>query len=557
MLRRISILSSLILLLTLAPADAAVALRPAQPQAQYSNATWQASYWNNQEQSGAPALVRTESDINYTWGSTAPIPGINADHFSARWTRYVDLTSGTYRFTATSDDGIRAWVDNVLIIDQWNNHAVKLFTADRTLTAGSHLIVVEYYENTGLAVAKFLWDEVSTPIYNWRGEYFNNMTLAGAPALVRDDTHIDFNWGDAAPAPGINADHFSARWTHTIRPTPGRYRFTAISDDGIRVWVDNVLIIDQWNVHAYQTFAVDWVLTAGSHPVVVEFYENDGWAGARLSWDLIAIPTSIWHGEYFNNTTLSATPALVRDDAQINFNWGYGSPAPGIVNANRFSAHWTGHFDLPAGAYRFTLTVDDGARLWVNDHLLIDTWNNPLLRTYSDIFLPGGPIPIKLDYYESAGNATVRLAWTLSTSPGTVIVDDTDLGFTKGGMVDEWYTANEGYGGRLFWTHSEAEVQNHYNWARWRPILMPGQYEVFVYIPEHYITTLQANYRISHAGGSTQRSVNQSINGGRWVSLGTYQFLGESDNYIALEDFTSEPDLTRLIAFDAMKWEPR
>ena len=52
-------------------------------------------------------------------------------------------------------------------------------------------------------------------------------------------------------------------------------------------------------------------------------------------------------------------------------------------------------------------------------------------------------------------------------------------------------------------------------------------------------------------------SVNQSINGGRWVSLGTYQFLGTSDDYVALENVTSEQNLTRMIAFDAMKWEPR
>ncbi|MBN1873714.1 MAG: hypothetical protein JXA33_05755 [Anaerolineae bacterium] len=556
MLRRISILSGLILLLSLVPASTVFAQSFAQPQTPHSDPTWQASYWNDQTLSGSPALVRSESVINYNWGSASPVPSINADHFSARWTRYIDLTAGTYRFTAASDDGIRVWADNVLIIDQWNDHALQLFAADQTLTTGSHLIVVEYYENTELAVARVSWELVRIPIFNWRGEYFNNMTLSGAPALVRDDAQIDFNWGSASPAPGINADHFSARWTHTIRPTPGRYRFTAISDDGICAWVDNTLIIDQWNVHALQTFAVDWVLTAGSHPVVVEFYENDGWAGARLSWDLIKIPTPTWHGEYFNNMLLSATPALVRDDAQINFNWGGSFPAPGIVNVNGFSAHWTGQFDLPAGAYRFTLTVDDGARLWVNDHLLIDTWRDQIMQTYSDIFLPGGPIPIKLDYYESTGNAAVQLACTFNTSPGTVIVDDTDLGFTKGGTAAEWYTANEGYGGRLFWIRSEAEVQINYNWARWCPILKPGQYEVFAYIPEYYATS-QANYRISHAGGSTQRNVNQSINGGRWVSLGTYQFLGTPNDDVTLEDVMAEPDPTRLIAFDAMKWEPR
>ncbi len=555
MFRRINSLISLILALALT--GAALAQGPVQPQG--TDPTWQATFWNNQTLSGSPALVRNESDINYNWGSGSPASSVNADRFSARWTRYIELTPGTYRFTATSDDGLRAWVDNVLIINQWNDHAVQTFTADQAMAAGTHLVVVEFYENTELAVARFSWELVRTPIYNWRGEYYDNMTLSDAPALVRDDAQIDFNWGSGSPAPGvINTDHFSARWTRTIQATPGRYRFTAISDDGIRVWVDNALIIDQWNVHAHQTFAADWVLTAGSHPVVVEYYENDGWAAARLSWDLIKIPIYTWRGEYFNNTTLSASPALVRNDTQINFNWGSGSPASGVVNANGFSAHWTGQFDLPAGSYRFTLTVDDGARLWVNDHLLIDTWGDQSAQTYnSDIYLPGGPIPIKLDYYENSGNALVQLAWTLSAPPGTVIVDDTDLGFTKGGTAAEWHTANEGYGSRMFWTRSNDEARVNYNWARWRPILKPGQYEVFAYIPERYTTTSQADYRISHAGGSTQRSVNQSVNGGRWVSLGTYQFLGTTDDYVALNDVTSEPDLTSLVAFDAMKWEPR
>ena len=393
----------------------------------------------------------------------------------------------------------------------------------------------------------------------WQAFYWNNKTLSGAPVLVRNESDINYDWGSGSPAPSINADNFSARWTRYLNVTPGTYRFTVTSDDGIRVWVDDALIINQWDDHASQTFTADWGLITGHHLVVVEYYENDGLAGARLSWDLIRTPIRYdWRGEYFNNMTLSGAPALVRNDAQIDFNWGSGSPAPGVVTADSFSAHWTRLLDLPAGSYRFTLTVDDGVRLWVNNHLLIDTWRVQSPRTYTaDIYLPGGEIPIELEYYENDGGAVVQLAWTLVTLPGTVIVDDTDPGFTKGGTATEWYTANEGYGGRLFWTRNNDAVRINYDWARWRPILKPGQYQVFVYIPERYTTTSQANYRISHDGGYTQLSVDQSGNGGRWVSLGTFTFRGTTDDYVALDAVTSEPDLTRLIAFDAMKWEPR
>ena len=393
----------------------------------------------------------------------------------------------------------------------------------------------------------------------WQAFYYNNKTLSGSPVLLRNESDINYDWGSSSPDPSVNADSFSARWTRYLNVTPGTYYFTATSDDGIRVWVDNALIINQWDEHPPQTFTADWGLLTGHHLVVVEFYENGGGAVARLSWNLIRTPIRYdWRGEYFNNMMLSGAPALVRNDAQIDFNWGSSSPATGIVNADKFSAHWTRQLDLPASSYRFTLTVDDGARLWVNNHLLIDTWQVQAPRTYTaDIYLPGGEIPIELEYYENDGGAVVQLAWTLVTLPGTVIVDDTDPAFSQGGSATGWYTANEGYGGRLLYTRNNDEMRPNYNWARWHPNLKPGQYEVFVYIPELYSTTSQAIYRISHADGLAQRSVDQSTNSGRWVSLGTFAFLGTSDDYVALDDVTSEPYGTRLIACDAMKWEPR
>ena len=78
-----------------------------------------------------------------------------------------------------------------------------------------------------------------------------------------------------------------------------------------------------------------------------------------------------------------------------------------------------------------------------------------------------------------------------------------------------------------------------------------------MYIPDRYTTTGAANYWVSHRGGLTKRVVSQSANGDRWVSLGTYDFAGTSKDYVSLSDVTGEVRLSRLIAFDAMKWEPR
>jgi hypothetical protein len=292
---------------------------------------------------------------------------------------------------------------------------------------------------------------------------------------------------------------------------------------------------------------------------VVEFYEKTGDAVARLSWAPLMTITN-WRGEYFNNKTLSGAPALVRDDARIDFRWSTGSPAPGVIGKDGFSVRWSRSLSLAAGSYRFSMTVDDGGRLWVNGHLLIDAWKDQAPRTYtSDIYLPGGGVPVKMEYYENAGDATAELSWTKGDGssgpgPGTIIVDNGDKGFVKGGAASSWRSEPEGYAGDLLWTKNNDRVRPNYNWARWYPGLKAGRYEVLVYVPHRFSTTAKARYWVSHRDGLTLRVVSQSDYSNQWVSLGTYHFRGSSDDYVSLADVTFEAYLSRLIAFDAVKW---
>jgi len=392
----------------------------------------------------------------------------------------------------------------------------------------------------------------------WQAYYWNNMALSGAYALQVSETSLDHTWGAAKPYPEIQADQFSARWTRYL-DLVGTYRFTATSDDGIRVYLDGVQIINEWYDHGVKTVSVDRVLSAGHHLVVVEYYENAGDAGARFSWAPVTTITN-WRGEYYNNKSLTSSAALVRDDAQINFSWGSGSPKAGTVNSDSFSARWTRNLSLAAGNYRFSMTVDDGGRLWVNGHLLIDAWKDQAVRTYTgDIYLPGGAVPVKMEYYENTGAATAKLSWTKIGSSGgsAIIVDDGDPGFVKGGNASSWRRVLEGYNGDLLWTKNNDYVRPNYNWARWYPGLTAGRYQVYVYIPHNYTTTAKARYWVSHRDGLTLRVVNQSAYSNQWVSLGTYRFQGNSNDYVSLADVTYEPYLSRLIAFDAVKWVPR
>jgi len=544
------------------------AQEPWPPEPRLTDPFWQVAYWNNMALSGDPVVQGSDQHLSWDWGSGAPRGGVNADRFSARWKRYVNVTdAGTYRFTTTSDDGIRVYVDGDLIIDEWHDQSAHIFVGDVNLTVGHHLVVVEYYENMGDAVAKLTWwGPIPTTPHSWRGEYFADRHLTGEPVLVRDDPvdgesgGLDFNWGTGSPAAHIPSDGFSVRWTRMIPLEPGAYRFTATSDDGIRIWADDQLVINQWHDHPAQTFTGDVNLMGANHTIVVEYYENRGAALAQVSWEPVPTPSQSWRGEYYANRWLNDPPVLVRDDQNLGFYWSYGSPANGIPSDD-FSVRWTRVFHFEPGSYRFTTTTDDGVRLWVNGHLLIDEWHDQSLSPHNGTIYLSGDVPIKMEYYEHGGMASAWLTWDRDDGPpppppGAIVVDDTDQGFVKGGSMSGWHTAAEGYGGRLTWTRNNDQWRSNYNWARWYPDLAPRRYEVFVF-PERYTTTSRARYWVSHRDGYTLRLVNQSTNGDRWVSLGTYWFRGSRDDYVSLADITHEQYRSRLIAFDAVKWEPR
>jgi len=77
--------------------------------------------------------------------------------------------------------------------------------------------------------------------------YYNNADLT-SPAVTRDDTAINFDWGRAAPAAGVDPSTFSVRWTGFVKPTYGQtYTFYTTADDGVRLWVNGQLLIDHWS----------------------------------------------------------------------------------------------------------------------------------------------------------------------------------------------------------------------------------------------------------------------------------------------------------------------
>ncbi len=107
-------------------------------------------------------------------------------------------------------------------------------------------------------------------------------------AGTRIDAQLDFDWGTTAPEPlEGKGDQFSIRWEGVLRvPVAGKYSLTVLSDDGIRVWVGEQLVVAEYSDHAPREDLVDLPLEVGDYPLRVEFYENGGLAVARLFWQL-------------------------------------------------------------------------------------------------------------------------------------------------------------------------------------------------------------------------------------------------------------------------------
>lgn len=119
-----------------------------------------------------------------------------------------------------------------------------------------------------------------------RGEYFDNEDFTGLK-LTRTDATVDFNWGFASPDPLINPETFSIRWTgQLIAPVSGNYVLVTQSDDGVRLWLGNQLMIDNFTSHPLtEDRSSSIALNAGqSYNLRLEYFEMTANAIIRLMW---------------------------------------------------------------------------------------------------------------------------------------------------------------------------------------------------------------------------------------------------------------------------------
>ena len=275
------------------------------------NPSWSAQYYNNPTLNGDPVVTRTDANIAFNWGIAAPVNGVNADNFSIRWATDIFLNAGTYRFYALADDKVRISFNfESPVINTFDNPAIgQTVTGDiNVTTSGTYHIQVDYQEISDNAYAFVSFANLATnptgpnfaapvnvPISGapWTAQYYSNTNLSGDPAAILSESSPSHNWGSGSPLPSVPADNFSARWTSVQALNGGNYVLQVRADDGVRVFVNGVLVINQFGGSTGQTYTANLTLPTGQNSFQVEFVEFSGDAFLDFQLSQPNAPTAV------------------------------------------------------------------------------------------------------------------------------------------------------------------------------------------------------------------------------------------------------------------------
>ena len=272
------------------------------------------------------AISNLTSSTNYpnTPNSTSQVTLFEApvdisDNYGQRISGYVCTPqSGNYTFWISGDDNSELWLSTdansvnktrIAYVPGWSNSrewtkSSEQQSASIALVAGQRYYIEALMKEGGggdnLAVGWQLPDAtLERPIPATRiasftavagtgltGAYYDNQDFTGA-LLSRIDATVDFDWGNSSPATSMGSDQFSVRWTGEVEaPVSGSYTFSTTSDDGVRLSINNVQVVNNWTLHGPTTDnGTAMSLSAGQkYNVNMEFFEASGGAVARLLW---------------------------------------------------------------------------------------------------------------------------------------------------------------------------------------------------------------------------------------------------------------------------------
>ena len=304
-----------------------------------------------------------------------------ANVFSVRWTgKVTPLYTETYTFITSTDDGVRLWVNNQLLVNQWHDQGTTSYQGTIALTAGAAVdIRMEFYDNEWGATAQLEWQSASQPRQIIPRDRLS--TPAAAAAAL-------------AAAPNYTAARL------LVSPA------TAPTDPG----------------------AGASAAAAAATPTSRTFHRPSARPSkpSSTSHTVTTGPESGLHAEYFSGENFNAF-VTARTDDSIAFYWPEGAaPLPGVAG-DRFSVRWTGRIrPMFSEDYSFFMVTDEGVRLWVNGELLVDRWN-PSAQTDGEtpgvpIFLRAGQFyNLQVEFQNVIHDGWVELKWESDSQPREIV----------------------------------------------------------------------------------------------------------------------------------------
>lgn len=251
---------------------------------------WSADYFGNMTLAGTPVVSRCDPAINFNWQGAAPATGVPANQFSARWTRVSTLAAGTYNFTATGDDGIRVKLDGTVIVDGWRDQGATTYTVSKAVTAGTHTVVVEYYQNAYDAVAQFSYAVTGTP--SPANLISNPNLVTGSPVPT---CFSDGGWGQRTVTQALSTDVPTGTTGRSWRIDTTNY----VNGDSKLVPSDAAGCVNDVDPGASYTIGVSYKSTTANLSIPLFTYQaGSGWVywttlrslPAATSWTSVSYP---------------------------------------------------------------------------------------------------------------------------------------------------------------------------------------------------------------------------------------------------------------------------
>lgn len=313
------------------------------------------SFWNSKSpfSDGGEMVVYDSHDITFVnnigWANPAYSSGNYGIRDDGNWASNANITwknniafngtvgdSAVYlnKTTTTSIDNTNILGVNPLFVNPTivpDSADFKLQSTSPAINAGTSALGLPYYDiaysprvqlgTVDMGAFESVTIVTSISGDGLKGQYYNTHNLTGPIAVTRIDGTVNYDWTMGSYVAGQPVDNYSVRWTGQVLPRyTGTYTFEAETDDGVRLWVNGVRIINKWIPKRATKFTGTISLTADTkYNIRMEYFEKKGRAVAKLRWSSAKQGYEIIPQSQLFSTTATTAPPHHNNDQSKSF----------------------------------------------------------------------------------------------------------------------------------------------------------------------------------------------------------------------------------------------